>query len=126
MKPVPRPCRMCRKLTTNKSGYCDEHEPQAQEQSRLRQLYAERRRGSPSSRGYDRAWTKFREVFLMEHPLCEKCQEKGIITPAREVHHIKPLADGGAKLDPANCQALCRTCHQLITNEMIRQKLGAS
>ena len=31
--------------------------------------------------------------------------------PGREVDHIKALQFGGALLDPANCQTLCRGCH---------------
>jgi HNH endonuclease len=28
------------------------------------------------------------------------------------VHHIVPLAEGGAALDPDNLVTLCRTCHE--------------
>jgi len=31
------------------------------------------------------------------------------------VDHIVELKDGGAELDPENCQALCVRCHQLKT-----------
>ena len=32
-----------------------------------------------------------------------------------ELHHIKPIADGGAAWDPANIQVLTRACHFEVT-----------
>ena len=38
---------------------------------------------------------------------CEKCGRPG----ALELHHIRPLSDGGKAWDALNCMALCRSCH---------------
>ena len=34
-----------------------------------------------------------------------------------ELHHVVPLYKGGAEMDPANLQVLCRRCHFRITAE---------
>lgn len=113
MKPVPRPCKYCRRPTTNANGFCDDHQDKYKDP---RRLYDDRR-GSPSKRGYDAAWTKFRAWYLANNPLCVMCQKEGLLTPANEVHHIKPLIEGGARLDENNCMALCHSCHSKITAE---------
>jgi 5-methylcytosine-specific restriction protein A len=38
------------------------------------------------------------------------------------VDHIVPIRDGGAILDPANCQPLCRRCHDLKTVEDLKRR----
>lgn len=119
---IQRPCKICKKITTNKNGYCDEHKHIPEEQLKKWQAMHDLRRGSPSKRGYDARWVKARELYLMEHPLCENCEKEGRIMPAREVHHIIALQDGGARLDPENLMALCRTCHQKFTQEEIENR----
>lgn len=64
-------------------------------------------------------WKKLRLAYLMEHPLCEHCLEKGIVTPATQVHHIWEISNGttveemkGIAYDPKNLQSLCETCHR--------------
>lgn len=62
------------------------------------------------------AWRKERDNFLREHPLCEKCLEKGKITPAQDVHHKKsPFKNGEINwnllYDVNNLMSLCKECH---------------
>lgn len=38
---------------------------------------------------------------------CRKCGKAGML----EADHVKPVHDGGDPFDPANLQALCRSCH---------------
>ena len=118
MKPVLRPCKVCKRPTANANGYCDQHKDKFVPPKRRYDQY----RGSPSKRGYDETWRKFRYAFLMDRPLCEMCQKENRVTPATEVHHIKPLAEGGARLDPTNCMALCHSCHSRITAEWRGEK----
>ena len=68
----------------------------------------------PRHRGAGRSpgWRYLARVILVERVWCESC---GYPTPAAEVDHITPIADGGAELDPGNCQALCRACHAAKT-----------
>ena len=64
-------------------------------------------------------WRKLREVYMMEHPLCERCLEKGITKVAEDCHHKKsPFRDGLSMIeryelltDYDNLEALCRDCH---------------
>lgn len=63
---------------------------------------------------YGRAWKRIRDRYIAAHPLCEQCEKDGRLTPAEEVHHIKPLSQGGTN-DYANLMALCTSCHSWIT-----------
>ncbi|NHO20409.1 HNH endonuclease [Acetobacter oeni] len=74
------------------------------------------RRGSASSRGYDRKWRDFRSWFLRRHPLCLDCSGAGRLKPATEVHHIQKLRDAPERrLDEGNCMPLCQACHSART-----------
>lgn len=68
-------------------------------------------------RFYDtQRWRRFRKWFLARHPLCEMdCAQQGRVTPATDVDHIKPLAEGGAPVDEANTRAACHSCHSRRT-----------
>ena len=54
------------------------------------------------------AWQRARAAYLRAHPCCETpgCRE-----PATLVHHRVAIGAGGARLDPANFEALCAGCH---------------
>lgn len=108
---VERPCRahLCPNTTSNKNGYCDEH-----------QALAVERRGSAYHRGYDKRWAKFRIRYLREHPLCVDCLDKPLpgepVQPATEIHHIQKLRDRpDLKYHPDNLMALCHKHHSIRT-----------
>ena len=78
--------------------------------------YAQQRRPSTHSRGYDWDWRRLRAVFLRNHPVCEirhYCRGE----PATDVDHIVPISQGGARLDETNLQAACRRCHNWKTKQ---------
>ncbi len=63
-------------------------------------------------------WLRLRRDKLTTTPLCERCQQQGIVTPATEVHHVTPVEDGLSlaekrrlMYDPHNLRALCHDCH---------------
>ena len=87
--------------------YCAEH-------LKLKRKFGDRRRGSASSRGYDRNWQRLRKLVLHSEPLCRECKRPGRHTPATEVDHIVPLAAGGTN-DFENLQPLCHECHSRKT-----------
>ena len=62
-----------------------------------------------------------RRWFLARHPLCAHCLKRGFTTPATEVDHIKPLRQGGARLDQTNLQSLCKPCHSRKTRQEVRE-----
>jgi 5-methylcytosine-specific restriction protein A len=110
-KPL-RPCNYpgCKNIIRD-GRYCDEHESKAQ------QDYNRYRRSPDTNETYGYEWrTRIRPAFLSQHPLCEICLKKGIYTPATEVHHKIPVADGGTNAFD-NLQALCKLCHSGITSK---------
>lgn len=113
-----RPCRYrgCPRLTELPSGYCPEHEKLAT------QIYNKSRRVELNAR-YGSKWRKLRARFLNQHPLCEQCRLQGRYTTATEVHHIKPLSDGGTN-EESNLMPLCKSCHSRITMTAINLQRG--
>ena len=77
-------------------------------------------RPSASARGYDRRWQKIRKYILSRNPLCRECERLGLVSIATDVHHIKPLRDGGTHED-YNLMPLCHSCHSTVTG---REKLN--
>jgi 5-methylcytosine-specific restriction protein A len=110
-----KPCAYpgCRELAS--AYFCPAHAKQdAREYNRYRRDPAHRKR-------YGQAWRIIRNRYIAAHPLCEKCTGAGRVTPAREVHHILPLAKGGTH-DEDNLMALCSSCHSGITLGEINRK----
>jgi 5-methylcytosine-specific restriction protein A len=73
-------------------------------------------RGSASERGYDWAWSKLRDRWIWQHPLCAECERQDRLTPATEVDHIIPIRGAPERrLDDTNLQSLCHRCHATKT-----------
>lgn len=105
MPTAPRhPCPTCGRLTHG--THCARH-----------------RRASAPARGYDDDWTRLARAWLASYPWCGQrlggvfanehsaCARRGQHVRARVVDHIRPLRDGGARLDPFNLQSLCVRCN---------------
>ena len=109
MKPA-HPCHWpgCGKLTHDR--FCEEH---TKEYNRNYERYD---RNPETRRRYGRAWKRIRDKYVSEHPFCEKCLEEGVLVKTEEVHHIKPLAEGGDHRRE-NLIALCKSCHAKIHAE---------
>lgn len=103
-----KPCAYpgCPALTEGR--YCEKH------QKAVAAQYERYGRDPNTKKRYGAAWKRIRARYISEHPLCESCKREGHLTPAREVHHIIPLAHGGTH-DPGNLLALCKACHSRIT-----------
>jgi 5-methylcytosine-specific restriction endonuclease McrA len=71
-------------------------------------------KGSSSERGYTWAWTKARNAYLRDNPLCVMCKamKPSRVTAANVVDHIVPH-QGNQELfwDESNWQSLCRRHH---------------
>lgn len=107
-----RPCRGqgCRALHRNASGYCDTHAEQ------VKSYVKEKPRESSTARGYGYKWQQARAGFLAKHPLCIKCQARGLVVVATDVDHIEPhKGDMAVFWDRSNWQALCASCHSTKT-----------
>ena len=95
-------------MTDSTSGYCSEHE------KKQAKHYDKFVRSPEHSQRYGWQWRKLRARFLSVHALCEQCLSQGRYTAATEVHHIKPLSDGGTN-EEKNLMPLCKACHSRIT-----------
>ncbi len=78
-----------------------------------RQRYPDSRE-SAAARGYGHTWRKLRAQVLAGDPLCVRCLELGIVTPATDVDHIVPKSRGGEDAY-ANLQPRCHSCHSRKT-----------
>ena len=66
-----------------------------------------------------RRWKELRKLMVQEHPLCEDCLKRGVLTPSEEIHHLKspfrkgltPEEKDRLAYDPKNLVALCKECH---------------
>lgn len=94
-------------MTESSSGYCAEHE-------KIQVKAYDKSRAIEHNQRYGSKWRKLRARFLKAHLLCEQCKSQGKYTMATEVHHIKPLSEGGTN-DENNLMALCKSCHSRIT-----------
>lgn len=70
-------------------------------------------------------WLDLRRAILTAHPLCERCEAEGFVTPAVEVHHRRPVEYGinyaekhRLMYDEMNLCALCHECHVRTHKEM--------
>ncbi len=99
-----RPCSYpgCPKLTDGR--FCEEH------QKLENQRYEKYDRDPAAKRRYGRAWKRIRDRYMNAHPLCDRCQREGRLVKAEQVHHIKPLAEGGDHGEN-NLMSLCSSCH---------------
>ena len=103
-----RPCRFkgCAELVDSESGYCAEHE-------KISARNYDKARAFEHNRRYNYRWRKIRAAFLNANPFCEKCKSEGRYILAEEVHHKKPLSEGGTS-DFRNLMSLCKSCHSKI------------
>ncbi len=106
----PRPgCRylLCSNKADKGSSYCEIH-----------RKIMEKQRLTPTERGYDYKWKKFRKEYLKKNPLCVMCLSKGKITQSKVIDHIiSHKGDKGLFWDESNMQALCVRCHNKKTGK---------
>ena len=73
---------------------------------------------------HSKAWQDVRSfVWDRAHGLCERCLEKGDLTPADVVHHTVPLTEGNmddpdVSLNPDRLVALCHDCHTEVHRQL--------
>lgn len=86
--------------------YCSEHRKQARQGSKNYQAKSREVRGY----GYD--WIQFRKMILAREPYCRQCMREGRPEKATDVDHIIPhKGNASLRLNPENCQPLCKACH---------------
>ncbi len=101
-----RVCRAqgCGNVTESTDGYCEQCNAAGRNAS------VESRRTKQTDPFYHSPeWRAFRKWWMQCHPLCA-CGKAGDM-----VDHKVPISRGGAKLDPANAQTMCWSCHNRKT-----------
>lgn len=85
----------------------------------------DRIRGTQKERGYGKEWKKLRRHIMdRDDRLCQPCLAEGRLSPASQVDHIVPKAEGGSDSDD-NLQAICLPCHRYKTaHEGLRARGG--
>lgn len=103
------PCKYpgCGRLVPAGQRYCSEH------RKKVNSNYEKYGRDKKRKKKYGRAWKRIRDKYAAEHPFCELCYERGLLVPTEEIHHKKPLSEGGTH-DTDNLLALCKSCHSRI------------
>lgn len=72
------------------------------------------REQTTTERGYGADWQRLSTRIRTEQPLCFDCQERGLVTPATQVHHEIPISDNDAlRLASENLVPLCNRCHEM-------------
>jgi len=86
------------------------------DQEHKRKKRFDRTRPTSTQRGYDWSWRKASQAYRKANPVCVYCRDKGLVSPAQEVDHIKPHK-GIQELfwDESNWQSLCKPCHSRKT-----------
>lgn len=107
-----RGCRapMCPALTSERHGYCTQHE-------KLASGWNAPGRGTREQRGYDSNWRRVRAKVLRRDGYrcrCDDCKRLGRVLPAGEVDHRIPKFEGGTD-DPSNLYAINHDCHKRKT-----------
>lgn len=99
----------CRRAIPSGESYCAQHASLHVDTAQRKQYDAAR---PAAHRFYHTArWQKIRHAYIIRHPLCCKCYERGVIRQAEVVDHIIEISDGGSMTSSDNLQSLCRYCH---------------
>lgn len=102
-----RVCRVsgCGAATDRPDGYCEACNAAGKNES------AESRKHKQTDPFYlSPEWRRYRRWWLVLHPLCVFCGH-----PGQMVDHVRPIKDGGERLDPKNTQTSCFRCHNRKT-----------
>lgn len=89
----------CPSMAAPGRSCCAKH--QAERQKRIDQ-----HRGTAAERGYTSDWQQVQARQLEAMPTCERCGARATL-----VHHRVAISKGGARLDSANLESLCASCH---------------
>jgi 5-methylcytosine-specific restriction protein A len=60
------------------------------------------------------AWRRCSKSYLLRHPQCAPCWERGVLTPAVEVHHTRGQ-DPEFYFDESTFVPCCHSCHSRLT-----------
>ena len=129
MNKALRPCRQPGCINLVPYGYCEEHKriisKEEIEKSKQCLRNLDKKKDPKEIKFYtSRPWIKTSKLYRLKHPLCERCEDRGIIKSSNMVHHKTELREiwkmKGNPLSWRFLQALCNSCHM----EDLREKKG--
>jgi 5-methylcytosine-specific restriction protein A len=92
---------------------------------RKRDTVPTQRKGKYQEVYQDKRWLKLRNHKRRANPLCERCEKKGKVTPAKEVHHKIPFDTGKTPEEVEvlafgwdNLMSVCEPCHEELHKEL--------
>jgi 5-methylcytosine-specific restriction enzyme A len=87
--------------------------PKGQSRAEQQKRYDTQRKSKPDGNFYSsRGWRQFRASYMARHPNCVRCQAKGTVTPATQLHHRIPRKQSPElTYVESNLEALCTPCH---------------
>lgn len=111
-KAPKKPCAhpTCPELIEKGQSYCTQHRKERNRQYKRDRQDKETQKIYTSTR-----WRKIREIKLKKNPLCQDCQDEGVIKVADVVDHITPIKQGGAVWSMDNLRSLCVRHHNIKT-----------
>lgn len=68
-----------------------------------------------------KAWRNTSKLYRQRNPLCEVCNQLGVVEPAKLVDHLVGRQFGGSDFDPRNLMAMCSSHHN---SKSIRERYG--
>ncbi|BBF93365.1 HNH endonuclease [Blastochloris tepida] len=89
---------------------------------------AKRRRTQPWRALYNTPqWRAIREQQLAEHPLCERCEARGLVVAATVVNHVVRHRGDPVTFFGGPFESLCKHCHDSeVQSEERRAEINAS
>lgn len=129
MNKALRPCRQPGCINLVLWGYCDEHKPIIDKEEKVKAIgylrTLDKKKDPKEIKFYtSRPWIKTSKLYRLKHPLCERCENRGLIKASEMVHHKTELREiwriKGNPLSWRYLQALCNSCHL----EDLREKKG--
>lgn len=80
---------------------------------RCEKCYPRQHDRTTKERGYGSDWRRLSERKRAIDPLCERCADRGSVTPATEVHHVRSIASAPhLRLEISNLMSVCHACHE--------------
>lgn len=123
----------CYKLTRNKTGYCDEHEPEylkkvelKNKEWKIKNHYKAPSKNTKEEKFYSsKSWQDLRNyIKARDNYLCQECLKEGRITEATQVHHIVTiLEDFNKRFDEENLVSLCNYHHKKAHGKLTKTEI---
>lgn len=111
----------CKKMAVDGDSYCESH--QRSVSFKPKKKYHKHQFDQNGDYIYKtKKWVTLREYKLRLNPLCEHCEKRGVVEPAKMVDHIVEISDGGEIYDLSNLQSLCYSCHAIKTAQEARRR----